>query len=131
MNKNLYTVNRVFNQRAESLVSKVFSAPANLMHVRVFHDVKEFGDVSGWAHMHGVAWRKTDKTETIFAKLHNEENPELTEREKQALATLAESIVCVRLQASNIISAFPDLDIRRAENIVELAASYQWHGCTQ
>ena len=131
MNKNLYTVNRVFNQRAESLVSKVLSAPSNSMQVRVFHDVKEFGDVSGWAHMHGVAWRRTDNTEAIFAKLHNEENPELTERDKQALATLAESIVCVRLQASSIISAFPEMDTGRAEKIAELAACYQWHGCTK
>jgi hypothetical protein len=131
MNRNLYTVNRVFDQRAKSLVSQVLSAPSNSMHVRAFHDVKEFGDVSGWAHMHGVAWRRTDKTEATFARLHNEENPTLTEREKQDIATLAESIVCVRLEATKIISAFPELSTERAGKISRLAASYQWHGCTK
>lgn len=54
------------------------------MKVKAFHDIKEFGDVSGWAHQHGVAWRKTDaNTDTIFEKLHSGQT--ITEKEKEAM----------------------------------------------
>ena len=129
LNRNIYTVNRVFDQRARYLVKQVLSSSVNPMQVKAYHDVKEFGDVRGWAHLHGVAWRKPDTTEAIFRKLHSGE--QVSEKEKQDLAALAETIVCVRLLPDRISSKFPDLAGERASTIAGLAAKYQCHGCTE
>ena len=108
---------------------QVLSSPVNPMQVKSFHDVKEFGDVKGWAHVHGVAWRKPDSTEAIFRKLHSGE--QVSEGEKQELAKLAETIVCVRLRPDRIAFTFPDLTEERAGMISGLAAKHQCHGCTE
>ena len=129
LTRNLYTVNRVFDQRVRSLVRQVLSSPVNPMQVKAFHDVKEFGDVSGWAHLHGVAWRKNNITKRIFQKLHAGEA--VSEAEKKELAVVAESVVCVRLDPTRIAQAFPDLDGERSRTIAKLATKYQCHGCTE
>ena len=127
--RNLYTVNRIFDQRARSLVKHIICSTNNPMKVKAFHDVKEFGDVSGWAHVHGVGWRQNDVTKAIFAKLHTPGTP-ITEYEKFDLVELAESIVSVRLSAENISPYFPDLAGPRAEDIAILARKHQTHSCT-
>ena len=128
LHRNLYTVNRIFDQRARSLVANIVKSDITGLNVRAFHDVKEFGDVSGWAHVHGVAWRRMDETKSIFAKLHSDQ--ELTEQDKQDLSKLAESVVCVRLRADRIGSSFPDLKGTRAEDVARLVAIHQCHVCT-
>ena len=129
LNRNIYTVNRVFDQRARCLVGKVLSSSVNPIQVKAYHDVKEFGDARGWAHLHGVAWRKLDTTEAIFRKLHSGE--QVSEKEKQDLAALAETVVCVWLLPDRISSKFPDLAGERASTIAGLATKYQCHGCTE
>ena len=130
LSRNLYTINRIFDQRARSVVQHVLKSSSNGLRVKAFHEVKEFGDASGWAHVHGVAWRQTDETEAIFSKLHNPEG-ELTEGDKRKMAALAETIVCVRLSADRIAAKFPDISNERAEAIAELVAVHQIHRCTK
>ena len=91
--------------------------------------MKEFEDVSGWAHLHGVAWRKTDETEAIFAKLHDTKG-EVSEEEKSMIAMLAEEVVCTSLSADRIADRFPDMMGTRAETVAKLVRVHQIHRCT-
>ena len=125
LNRNVYSVNRIFDQKVKSLTRNILSPKANL---KAFHDVKEFGDVSGWAHVHGVGWRQIDGTEIIFHKMHK--GMILYELEKEQIINLAKTISCVSLSAERIASLFPDLSGPRAEQIVSLASRLQYHNCT-
>ena len=130
LNRNLYTVNRIFDKRSRDVVKNILTSSENPMGAAAYHDIKEFGNVSGWAHLHGVAWRRLDgTTEDIFRKLQSCKM--VTEDEKTIIEDLAKSIVCVSLSADRIGTLFPDLSGQRAEAIAVLAAKYQCHGCTQ
>jgi hypothetical protein len=98
------------------------------MGVRVHHTVKEFGDSSGWAHCHGVAWRRNGEAKAAFDKVHSGEP--LTKNHERALCNLAASSLSVRLSASKLKVKFNDLTVKRAADIVSLAKLLQMHTCT-
>ena len=133
LNRNMYTVNRIFDKKVQRLIKTVLMPKAN---VKAYHDVKEFGDVSGWAHVHGVGWREIDGTENIFRKMHefkdgvSLDEAMLTELEKEKIVEVAKSLSSVSLSAECIASAFPDLSGPRSEQIVSIADRHQRHSCT-
>ena len=125
LNRNVYSVNRIFDQKVKRLTNNILSPKVKL---KAFHDIKEFGDVSGWAHVHGVGWREIDGTEMIFDKMHK--GMVLDELEKEQIIDLAKTVSSVSLSAERIASLFPDLTGPRSEQIVSLASRLQHHNCT-
>ena len=127
--RNQYSMQRIFDHRARSLINNILLAENNGLGVKVYHSIKEFGDFSGWAHVHGVGWRHhSDSTDSVFKKLHN--GLPINESDMHHLIHLADSILTVRLSALQLSTDFPELSAQRAEEIVELAATHQIHDCS-
>ena len=127
LSRNPYTVVRAFQQRTQSLVRNVMqSAP---LEIKAFHGIKEFADGSGWAHLHGVGWRKSNElVDPIFEKLHK--NEAISPDENQIFSDFADSLVCASTSASDISSHFSDLTDSQCIDIATLASTLQNHGCT-
>ena len=123
LDKNLYTINRIFQQRSRSLIENVLKST---LSVKAYHDVKEFAN--GFPHIHGVAWRQLDGTEAIFKKIH--EGEMILEAEYLELVTLADSLLCVSTNSIDIERVFPSLTSYSAELIARLAAKHQRHTCS-
>ena len=128
--RNSYNVQRIFDHRVRSLMNKILCSKNSMLGVKVYHSIKEFGDVSGWAHTHGVGWRRPGPADSVFKKLQWDD-PVLTESDKDKLATLANSILTARLSAPHLSHAFPEVSGSRADDIVALAAKHQTHVCTK
>ena len=129
LNRNLYTTVRIFQQKSRAVVENTMTAPDSGLKVKAFHDLKEFGNVSGRVHLHGVAWRKMDdETDEIFDKLHK--NQAITHREKMHVSELADTLISVSTDSSYIKRTFPNLSEEKAESIARLAVKYQEHTCT-
>ena len=127
LKRNLYTVNRIFQQRSRALVEYVMKSPTSGLNVKAFHDIKEFAN--GFPHIHGVAWRQLDGvSEEIFKKVH--EGKTMTEAETQVISDLADSILCVSTNPAHIARVFPNLSENGAEMIAVLASQHQRHTCT-
>ena len=127
--RNQYNMQRIFDHKARSLVNNILLAENNGLGVKVYHSIKEFGDVSGWAHVHGVGWRRqSDSTDSVFNKLHK--GLPINESDKNLLIRLAETILTARLSALQLSDEFPELSGQRAEDIVEVAATHQIHDCS-
>ena len=128
MARNVYSSNRVFDTRVRQLIDNIMMSKSSGMGVRVHHTIKEFGDVSGWVHCHGVAWRRHGEAKTAFAKVHNGEV--LTREDERHLCNLAASSLSVRLSPTKLKVKFTDLDDHRAEDIISVARHLQVHTCT-
>ena len=128
MERNIYTSDRIFNARVGHLVDKIMMSRSSGMGVRVHHTIKEFGDVSGWPHCHGVAWRREGNAKKSFEKAQNGED--LTKEEEKHICNLASSTLSVRLSGTKLSSRFTDLDDHRAIDVVALAEQHQIHECT-
>ena len=129
MARNVYSSNRVFDTRVRQLIDNIMMSKSSGMGVRVHHTIKEFGDVSGWVHCHGVAWRRHGEAKTAFAKVHNGEV--LTREDERHLCNLAATSLTVRLSPTKLKVKFKDLDNnKRAEDIAALAKHFQVHTCT-
>ena len=126
--RNIYSSARIFNARVGHLIGKVMMSRSSGMGVRVHHTIKEFGDVSGWPHCHGVAWRREGEAKEAFEKAQNGEV--LSTQEEKYLCNLASSTLSVRLSATKLQARFPDLDIHRASKVAALAKQHQLHECT-
>ena len=132
--RNIYTVNRIFDHKVRRVMKTVLRSE---LKVEAYHDIKEFGDASGWAHVHGVAWRGTNGTEDIFSKMHQIDGTEevfsrmhLDELEKVEITKLVQTLISVSLSPDRIAKAFPDLSGPRSELIASLARRLQIHDCT-
>ena len=128
MARNIYSSNRVFDARVRQLIDNIMMSRASGMGVRVHHTIKEFGDLSGWVHCHGVAWRRHGEAKADFAKVHNGEA--LTKDDERHLCNLAATSLSVRLSPTKLKVKFKDLNDQRAEDIIALAKHLQVHTCT-
>ena len=125
--RNVYNVQRIFDQRATSLFRHIVMSDVNGIGALAYHFVKEFGDVSGWAHAHGVVWLKSDVTRRVLEKMHS--GSSVRESEKKSVCDLAHSVVTACLQAEHLCASFPELSELRGDDIVRLASQHQTHDC--
>ena len=127
LRRNSYNIQRVFEQRARTVVNDTLLSMDNGLRVKLYHSVKEFTPGCPSGHLHGVGWRGRDGTEVIFRKLQDGEN--VTEAEKEIVIKLADTVISTSLSAGRLCGDFPALSPDRAAKIVELVARHQQHVC--
>ena len=129
MRRNVYTSNRIFNARARQLINTIMTSRSSGIEARVHYTIKEFGDLSGWVHCHGVAWQKNSLTKSAILKAQEGEEP-LSSSDKTTITDYAESILSVSISPYNLSKKFGSLNGQRAESISRLADELQEHFCT-
>ena len=127
LTRNIYNMQRIFDQRSRSLTNNILMSENNALGVKIYHNIKEFTDVGGKVHVHGVGWKKQCPTTSVFNKLHK--GLAISGTEKDLLISLAESILTASLSSQLLSTSFPELSEPRAEVIVNLAAKHQIHHC--
>ena len=127
LEKNVYNIQRIFEQRTRSLINNLFQSKSCLPKLSVVHSIKEFGLIGGHTHVHGVGWLESKELKQIFIKLHD--NEFIVHSEKYKLIEFVNSILTAELSPNLLAVAFKDLEGDRAENITNLAKSVQVHKC--
>ena len=131
LGRNSYNVQRIFETRVRAVISNILMSANSNQRLVAVHSLKEFGDINGWVHTHGVGWLAQSDEDSIrpLGKMHRGEF--IFESEKEKVTGLAERIMTTQLSATLLSQVFTDLEGSRAEDIVKLAADHQVHGCTK
>ena len=131
LERNGYNIQRVFEHRVRALVNNILLSPNNGLGVRWYHMVKEFTDRCVSGHAHGVAWRRHDRTEAVFKKLHD--NEPVTPEEKEHVVSLANLVITATLSVDRLCDSFDQFarDRSRAETVVSFAMRHQQHWCDE
>ena len=127
LSRNTYNFQRIFCQRANSLIRNVLMSASSGIGGAAYHFLKEFGSGGGTAHSHGLVWQNDSEAKQAFVKMQ-EELP-VSALEMDAVSALVDSTVTTSIDAANLSIEFPDLNGDRSRDIVELAKQVQSHTC--
>ena len=93
------------------------------------HTVKEFAEITGKTHAHGVGWLPSEELSLIIGKLHQGEF--IMKSEKQKLIDFSDTFLTSQTTPDEISQQFNDIDGERARDIACLAKKEQEHICSR
>ena len=128
LKRNLYNEQRLFDQRLRSLINIVLMSSNSKPRLSVVHTIKEFAEITGKTHAHGVGWLPNKDLSLIFGKLHQGEF--ILKSERQKLINFADTILTSQTSPEGISNQFWDINDQRAEDISCLAKKEQVHVCS-
>ena len=128
LRKNFYNEQRIFEQRTRSLINNILCNENSNQRVTGIHTIKEFGNIPGLTHAHGVGWMAGREIRVIFSKLHTGEF--ILPSEVTKTTALVDTMITTEISSQGLVEQFPDIDTTRAEKIINLAKKVQTHSCS-
>ena len=129
LQRNLYNEQRLFDQRLRSLINNILMSKCSMPRFSVVHTVKEFAEITGKTHAHGVGWLPSEELSKIIDKLHRGEF--VPKSERQRLINFSDTIITSQTTPEEISQQFNDIDSERAWDIACLAKKEQEHICSR